>query len=561
MLRIRRSLPVLFCLALAGQHLSASGSEPASADEQLLRYARLPTDGPALLELFRKRTATESDWQRVRALVRQLGSPVYQARERASGELLALGTPAVPLLRQALQDPDLEIARRAEACLRLIEEKDLGPAIAAAAARLLALRRPAGAAEVLLAYLPSADDELVAEEIRTTLAALAVADPSAEKALTAALDDRIAVRRGAAADALGRSGNAQQRAAVRKLLHDGEPLVRLRAAVALTTAGERDGVPVLIDLLTQVPLAQAWQAEDLLYRVAEGSSAPGASLGRDDVSRRKCRDAWAAWWREEGPKVELARLDAAPRMLGYTLLVLLDIGRVVELDGNNRVRWQIDGVDFPLDAQLLPGDRVLLAEHESNLVTERDHRGTIVWKREVDRPLMAQRLSNGHTFIATPNQLLELDRQGKTVAAQTVANGEQIMRAQRLRSGETALITTPQLGGQVQHYVRLDMSGREVARFPVNVKTSGGRIEVLPGGRVLLPEMAHNRVVEYDAAGRVVWEAAVEQPVAAVRLPNGHTLVTSMNHQRGAVELDRSGRTEVWQYKENSTRVTRALRR
>src|SRR5205085_10894555 len=130
---------------------------------------------------------------------------------------------------------------------------------------------------------------------------------------------------------------------------------------------------------------------------------------------------------------------------------------------------------------------------------------------------------NGHTFIATPNQLLEVDRQNKTVAAQTLANGEQIMRAQRLRSGETALITTPQLGGQVQHYVRLDTTGREVARFPVQVKTSGGRIEVLPGGRVLVPEMAHNRVVEYDASGRIVWEAAVDQPVAAMRLPNGHT--------------------------------------
>jgi hypothetical protein len=558
---IRRILPLVLCLALPGQLVPGAGSESATADEQILRYARLATDGPSLLELFRKRTATEADRERVRALVRQLGSQAYLARGRASRELVELGTTAVPFLRQALQDPDLEIARRAEECLRLIEDKDLGPAITAAAARLVALRRPAGAAEVLLAYLPSADDELVAEEIRNTLAALAQADPRAEKALLTAVDDRAGVRRGAAADALGRSNDPQRRAAVRKLLQDADLLVRFRTAVALTTAGDREGVPVLIDLLTQVPLAQAWQAEDLLYRLAESAAPPGAALGRDDASRRRCRDAWTAWWREEGPKVELARLDTAPRLLGYTLLVLLDTGRVLELDGNNRVRWQIDNVDFPLDAQVLPGDHVLLAEHESNVVTERDRRGTVVWKHEIDHPLMAQRLPNGNTFIATAMHTIEVSRLGRTVSGFRPPNGEQIMRAQKLRNGEIALVTTPQLGGQVQHYVRVDPSGREIVRFPVQVRTSGGRVEVLPGERVLLPEMAHNRVVEYDANGRVVWEAAVEQPVAAVRLPNGHTLVTSMNPQRGAVELDRSGRSEVWQYKENGSRVTRAFRR
>src|SRR5262249_51557647 len=142
MVSIRRILPLLLCLPVAGQFLPVSGSEPATADERLLRFARLPTDGSSLLELFRRRPASAADWDRVRALVRQLGSPTYQTRERASSELIAMGTTAAPLLRQALQDADLEVARRAEECLRLIESKDLGPDIAAAAARLLALRRP-----------------------------------------------------------------------------------------------------------------------------------------------------------------------------------------------------------------------------------------------------------------------------------------------------------------------------------------------------------------------------------------------------------------------------------
>ena len=49
----------------------------------------------------------------------------------------------------------------------------------------------------------------------------------------------------------------------------------------------------------------------------------------------------------------------------------------------------------------------------------------------------------------------------------------------------------------------------------------------------------------------------VEQPIAAVYLANGHWLVTSMSHNR-AVEFDRAGK-EVWEYRRNS-RVTRAVR-
>ncbi len=92
----------------------------------------------------------------------------------------------------------------------------------------------------------------------------------------------------------------------------------------------------------------------------------------------------------------------------------------------------------------------------------------------------------------------------------------------------------------------------------MDLRTSGGRLDVLPDGHVLIPERAHNRVVEHDGDGKVVWEATVEEPVAAVRLPNGNTLVTSMTQNR-AVEIDRAGK-EVWQYKAD-TRVTRAFRR
>jgi outer membrane protein assembly factor BamB len=94
--------------------------------------------------------------------------------------------------------------------------------------------------------------------------------------------------------------------------------------------------------------------------------------------------------------------------------------------------------------------------------------------------------------------------------------------------------------------------------MPVYVQTSGGRIDVLPNGHVLVPELRNNRVVEYDSDGKPVWQVPFNEPIAAVRLANGNTLVTAFNQPR-AVELDRAGK-EVWEYK-SDTRVTRAFRR
>jgi hypothetical protein len=239
--------------------------------------------------------------------------------------------------------------------------------------------------------------------------------------------------------------------------------------------------------------------------------------------------------------------------------VLLDAGRIIEVDANGKVRWQVDGFDFPLDAQVLPNERVLAAEYEAGRVTERNFKGDILWKRDIAGPLVAQRLPNGNTFIANQDQILEVDREGQVVLSINRPAGQFIMKAQKLRNGEIACVTTPQQLAPVQRFIRMDATGRELQSFPVQVKTSGGRIDVLADGHVLVPEHAAGRVAEYDVNGQVVWEVRIDQPIAAVRLPNGNTLVTSMSQNR-AVEFDRGGKREVWQYKDE-TRVTRAFRR
>ena len=58
----------------------------------------------------------------------------------------------------------------------------------------------------------------------------------------------------------------------------------------------------------------------------------------------------------------------------------------------------------------------------------------------------------------------------------------------------------------------------------------------------LAPLMWQNKVTEYDQDGKVIWEANVMQPMAACRLPNGNTLVSTQNWPTKMIELDRSGK-------------------
>src|SRR5262249_46223025 len=157
--------------------------------EKQLKDAGLPTDGPGLLDFFRKRTLSNADQEKLQTLVRQLGDDTFRAREQATRELVKIGRAALPFLRPALTDPDAEVARRARHCVKAIEDP-ANAILTAAAVRVLAARRPAGTVEVLLAFAPFDDEETTVEEVRVALAALGLREGKAVPALLTALTDR-----------------------------------------------------------------------------------------------------------------------------------------------------------------------------------------------------------------------------------------------------------------------------------------------------------------------------------------------------------------------------------
>lgn len=548
-----RHAAIVAVLLTAVGLLPSAAPRPVDEDEKLLLANGLPIDGPGLLDHLRKRFASPVTEERLKQLVEQLGDDKFTTREQASQQLLLIGRPARPVLQKAaINHPDLEVKARATRCLRRIGGDRLSTRVQASALRLLGRRNPEGAAAILVQQMPALANEPFAPAAREALAALAVRDGKAAPAVLAGLADANSERRHAAAMALLRAGVSDALPALRKRLTDDDRDVRFDVALGLARLREKEAIPVLIAELDKPFTPRFGQAEEILVRLA-GDKAPTLP-DADDDSRRDYRKVWEKWWKDAEPTADLSALDDRDKLLGRTVVVLLDDNQILDLDAANKVRWTIDRVQMVLDVQPLPGDRVLLAEYNGKRVTERTSKGHVVWEVKADEPLAAQRLPNGHTLIATKAGLSEVNRDGREVFQYAAPAGTAIMRARKLPGGDVLMIT--QVGGGTL-FVRLDAYGQEVKRFGVDVGTSGGRLDVTKSGNVLVPEMYSNRVVEYDVNGKVVRAFNIEQPIACVALPNGNVVVTSMTQNR-AVELDRSNK-EVWQYRRD-TKVTRAIR-
>jgi HEAT repeat protein len=498
------------------------------------------TEGPGLLDEVRKRTLRPDDGAKVVALVRQLGDDAFEAREQAQAALRQLGTAALPALRQAARDPDVEVSTRSRQLLAHLE-KDPAASLAPTTVRLVGYRKPPGAAEALLAYLPCTEDEGLQGEVQESLSALAFAAGPADPALVKALADPAPLVRGAAAEALCQGDPAAAYPLVRPLLQDPDVTVRQRAALALAAARDREAVPVLIALLGELPPERSAPAEDYLLTLA-GDRAPSIPAGKEGEDRAKRAQAWSAWWADRGPQVELPavnRFAARAVYHGYTVVTLPQSGQVIELGTDAKPRWQVSGLSNPFDAEVLPGQRVLVAEYGGNRVTERNLRGEVLWQKQVNLPLSAQRLPNGNTFIVTRNQLLEVDRGGKEVLS-LGRNMHDVMAARKLRDGQIVLVTQSAC-------LRLDSAGKEQKSFALPNGVGSHHIDIGPQGNVLIPMGWMNKVYEYDADGKTIAEVDTQQPMSAARLPNGHTLVASQVWPPKVIELDKSGKA-VWEY-------------
>jgi hypothetical protein len=524
--------------------VAGGGDPPAKTDpllaqdEQILKKAGLATDASALLEYFRRRTPDEAEQKALKQRAAQLGSQVYPVRVKATEELIRAGRSALPVLRDIARKSDTETARRATYCIGVIEQ-NTQLSLSATASRVLVERNPAGSAEALLAYLPFVDEAWVEEEIRHSLKRVALVDGKAVAALEHALDDKETKRRAAAAWIVGQSTDPKQRRLTVPRLSDESSEVRLLAASSLLTAREPAAVPTLIALLTCETTEYAWRAEELLFRLA-GDTGPTVWLdAAKDNNGRPAREAWEAWWKQREAKVNWETLRSDEQSLGLTLIVenqRPDGGsRIYETNAAGQVRWQIK-INNPIDAQWLPGGRLLVGDSRDSLIYEMDTRGHIGWKHAGISPTSIQRLANGNTVASTYQSIIEFTREGKTVF--TYATQGHTYHARKLPDGHYIWIDAC---GEI---AEVDSDGKLIAKARVGVGLAWGSIERLRNGHYLVALGGVGKVQEVDMTGKVYWEKPVSNPNRAVRLANGNILVAS--HGESTVyEFDLHG-NERW---------------
>ena len=503
-----RILPLLLTLVLSFPSASLAFQMPvqkdpdkqaelveANLDEKTLIEAKIPVEGPALLKYFRDRTTKEAD--------------------------------------------------------RIQEETD--PAVQAALVRLVGFKKPEGAGEVLLAYLPMVANDTVVESIFTALPFVTVRGGKVDPTVVGALTDKLPLKRVAAGVALAAVGPKDYADQIRGLLKDPVAGVRMRVAQALIQNNrDKEAVAVLIHCLLEVPAEKSWPAEELLFRIA-GAKAPRVPLGTDMTTCKKCFAAWDAWWRDNHQAIDLAKVDLNTSRLDFTMVVyqaapIQGIGNtpmfaVAEFDAANKVRW-IFPVPYQCNAQVIGPNRVLVWELQTKRVTVRDFKGNILWEKRYaanNNLVTAQALASSNIFVAKRNWFYEYDPQGKEVFAYT--NGKLgVFQALKLRDGNIAYMT-----GTGNVFLLDAKNKTEIHKFKIGAPGfNKGSFSELPNGNLLLTMAGNKRVVEFDWDGKEVWSLPLDKlPNSAQRQPNGNTLVTLQGTQR-VVEFDRSGR-EVWE--------------
>ena len=557
--------PLMFLAGFCGSALLRAAEEPRDPDEAFLLAAKISVDDKSLIQFLEKHSPTDLDPQNVDGLVRNLGAPSFENREKATKDLLRMGLPALASLREALREPDAEVRRRAEQCVEKIE-RDATWRLHPPAVRLLVKRKAQGATEALLRFLPYAVGESLQEEIWYGLAALVLKDGAVRPAIIAALKDASPVRRAVAACIVGRLGDAQQKDVVRKLLADPDPTVRLRAAQGLLAAREKAGIPVLVDLLAVPSTEVAWQAEELLHWVA-GERAPNAAVGAKNGPG--CREAWRKWWDARQSDLDLAVVEKRPSRPGLFFLCEWGNGGVDPLrlwtcgcDGIPR--WELPIPQSFAWGDLLPNSRLLIQDRTNVKKNGIREDGPLVFS---ERTLTGETIRSakapystryGAPRVLPDGSLLVIHRRALKYVACQFSPFEKVIFSRELAVpyDQTKFAHVAANGNIIctfQEADRLFLSeldpwgGTETAKTEID----GGRqvlfaLEPLAEARYLVLDVHGKRVCELDRKGRRGWHIDVPQALAATRLRDGNTLVLCYEPERFLCEITRNGKT-VWE--------------
>lgn len=167
-------------------------------------------------------------------------------------------------------------------------------------------------------------------------------------------------------------------------------------------------------------------------------------------------------------------------------------------------------------------------------------------------------LPNGRLLLAVTKSkeypgggVVEVDRDGKT-HFEHMGTQSEVDTVQPLPNGNLLLTEA----GPSPRLLELDRSGKAVAEVALKCQTRNHHMQSrmsrkLANGNYLVPHLLDRVVREYKPDGRVAWEARTPDdpkecwPFTAIRLEKGNTLV-NLTHGNRTVEFDPAGKI-VWQ--------------
>lgn len=529
-----RILLGLLPIVASGQELSSQ--EFASYLAPLSPPPQVSLSLPPVGETWRLQSALISPQdesnQSFATLTEALGAASFDVRADASKRLGAAGPRARPFLREALHSPDPEIRLRAQEILAEIPKP---PSSFEVRSWFTSTEGAGPPLHLLLNLLETIEDE----GLRPTVHAWIVRHYPTEalpKTLHTTRSGRILAAFVAgfqAADTSSQTRDISEEATLCSLHY----ILGAQLAPNTNSAqpkGWRDSVPLLAGL----PLSAAWHFEELLLQQSPGVSL-AAPIGHGSQAERARA---IAFWKEETSQQTTVSLDKENKENKKSdALWICEYdgergGRVYRLGADNKPIDPIGQLQGPNDIQVLPGNRLLIAERNAMLITERDFKGKVFWQWQAPAaPIHCQRLEGGLTFYATFNEVGIVDPAGKIDWSTKVADGLRYARV------------TPEFEVQILTSrgttMRLDPLGRKNKVVSERVGSSGsgywGHLLPHADGSMFACFAGTHLVVQMNAEGKVVRQASVQSPVHIKELPGGRLLVCSFD-QKCLIELDAS---------------------
>ncbi|MHC4716063.1 MAG: HEAT repeat domain-containing protein [Planctomycetota bacterium] len=504
---------------------TAPASRPASSGPSLEQKARpyvdiLKTHGveattDGLRKYLRGLRPTEAQKNRLKELIRQLGSRRWGERDSATRELMA--TPFLPLaeLREAATCGDPEAEVRAQTVLAK-REGHVSTTALHAVFQVVRLKKLTGLTQEILSAMGLCDrDRLVTAAVRAVVAGSRKQDVGLLRAALKESDPRL---RRAGATGLAAVLKAAAARELRPFLTDKDPRVSLLTAIQLAELGDRRSLGALHRLMGDQDASVRHDAYVALASLT-GNCKLAFHAFADARKRSGQHDAWKTWLAANGAKVTLRipfreHLWERSYLDGHTLVAYGHRNRVEELDGQGKVVWSHSAAHI-WHAEKLSNGNVLICVLGGPKVQEVNRDGKTVWEYSAFA-MDARQLPNGNVLIADfkRSRVIEVTRDKEIVWQQKT--GGDVYGVQRLADGNTLVACQ---NGTTE----LTRDGEVVWEY-AGCTYSAQR---LPNGNTLMPMFKQNRVLEVSPDKKTVWEFSQREPCEAYRLPNGNTLIAT----------------------------------